>query len=117
MFAPLTNFAHRLEARNHQQKALVVARIVAFAHRESSRTPGQSFYSSCRNFVFAALYEKAKVPASNRRDLRQEENIYPIHPDEIGNRFLTFAIDSRTPLKLFFLNLVSISTDCTLHGA
>jgi hypothetical protein len=30
----LTNFAHKLIARNHQQKTLVVARIIAFAHRK-----------------------------------------------------------------------------------
>lgn len=50
----LTHFAHKLIARNHQQKTLVVARIMVFAHREFPPHRELSFNSSCRNFVFAA---------------------------------------------------------------
>jgi len=55
------------------------------------------------------------VQSMKRQKSRRKYSSY--HPDEIGNRFLTFAIDSRTSLKLFFLNLVSIATDRTLHSA
>lgn len=95
MFASLTNFAHRLEARNHQQRTLVVARIIAFAHREFPRTQGISFYSSCRNFVFAASDPFVAGIESNTKTLE-----IGFATSQTGGRIITMDMRTESATEL-----------------